>query len=1134
MGVKLFKWSAVIITCAAQKEATALTQELVMLQQKGHLYADTLCLAVPDPSPELGSGGVTLNALLVAAEHLSAAAGHTALNPDLLRGGSLLMLHMGRRYVYEPGGKGFVTLGCQQDVKGGGVINNNLLHIIHICSELASRSPAGVWVANTDNYLHGRLSELSAVRVPADCHAALVSVAASPEYAQSHGVMDVAEDGTVRQLLYQADVKTLKAMSSQPELHLVAGLVYLSPPVAVSLLSLHVVAPLDGCTYMGVDSGVSSLQMSLYFDMLVAMAANVTEEEFCSGLCGKTYHLSSRLTQATKDRMRVARALVWTELRRYRLRALRLPGFTHTYLTDRLPLADNLIQRYSDEPLHFHCYIAQKDPAQPRLSRTFEKKDGHGQHKYHKHDRRGRHDLQQNEWSDTTVINSKLTYEVKGGDESGGDGSTVMNSNIKCGLLALGKNVYISGIYLQRIKALILQDNLALIGYQDFKIHREDRCVYPPCHGLTYACALFGTGDQLFLPHTDPCATYLNRPWREFFKRKAVTPEDIWSSDLPASRRTLYEARLFPLLSSPDHWTALMVLQDIDLCCGPAHKWFREYRPESWSAVTRYSIRDFVHGVVPVEEYILGRECFWRIVRKHIVENQRPPNGDSFLPYFVAAKGERTPRVEHMLLEALDWAAAAAEPGDAARLLAAQADLLGVMAAGRGGLRSGPAGNAAWQPALHALEHESIGAGVNRLAEVRRDWLGSPDRLIRAARHYERAAQTLVRLSVTESDGPGGWSDTPPICYEMGGLVVDLAITVDGVKPIGARARRTADPATGVRLKLCGPHGDQVLELTSLDSIRDYTSPAAPGQLLKCALIVTNIISLESDTPLAEQLKQTVGGGLEVETWSRLPQGSGMGASSILAAALVSVLWTVSGSGYSKNDVIHATLYLEQVATTGGGWQDIAGGVTGGVIVCSSPGQERHLPFAVGAEWVPVPSSLPDTLARHCLLVFTGRVRLARNLLQTVVRNWYAREPRLVATFRKLVETARQMCAALADGDLEAIGKKMSAYNSQKSELTPSALPEVVQKILAALRPLLLGATIMGAGGGGFLLVLTRQPDQAEAVRAALEALDMPEERLSVHTPALDRHGLEVTVGDAVLPLRQQFTNFASAHTGND
>ena len=48
----------------------------------------------------------------------------------------------------------------------------------------------------------------------------------------------------------------------------------------------------------------------------------------------------------------------------------------------------------------------------------------------------------------------------------------------------------------------------------------------------------------------------------------------------------------------------------------------------------------------------------------------------------------------------------------------------------------------------------------------------------------------------------------------------------------------------------------QVLELSSVDDLRDYTSPAAPGQLLKCALIVTNIVSLESEVPLTEQLKQ--------------------------------------------------------------------------------------------------------------------------------------------------------------------------------------------------------------------------------------------------------------------------------------
>ena len=38
---------------------------------------ETLLLTASDPEERLGSGGATLNALLVAAEHLSARAGHT-------------------------------------------------------------------------------------------------------------------------------------------------------------------------------------------------------------------------------------------------------------------------------------------------------------------------------------------------------------------------------------------------------------------------------------------------------------------------------------------------------------------------------------------------------------------------------------------------------------------------------------------------------------------------------------------------------------------------------------------------------------------------------------------------------------------------------------------------------------------------------------------------------------------------------------------------------------------------------------------------------------------------------------------------------------------------------------------------
>ncbi len=46
-------------------------------------------------------------------------------------------------------------------------------------------------------------------------------------------------------------------------------------------------------------------------------------------------------------------------------------------------------------------------------------------------------------------------------------------------------------------------------------------------------------------------------------------------------------------------------------------------------------------------------------------------------------------------------------------------------------------------------------------------------------------------------DLAGGWSDTPPICYEHGGAVCNVAIRVNGFRPIGARVRLLERP--GIR-----------------------------------------------------------------------------------------------------------------------------------------------------------------------------------------------------------------------------------------------------------------------------------------------------------------------------------------------
>lgn len=71
----------------------------------------------------------------------------------------------------------------------------------------------------------------------------------------------------------------------------------------------------------------------------------------------------------------------------------------------------------------------------------------------------------------------------------------------------------------------------------------------------------------------------------------------------------------------------------------------------------------------------------------------------------------------------LSVAAGAGDPGVAARALACVADILGCMAEGRGGLRSGPAANPEWVRPFSYLECGDLAGGVEALAQEREKWL---------------------------------------------------------------------------------------------------------------------------------------------------------------------------------------------------------------------------------------------------------------------------------------------------------------------------------------------------------------------------------------------------------------------------
>lgn len=107
-------------------------------------------------------------------------------------------------------------------------------------------------------------------------------------------------------------------------------------------------------------------------------------------------------------------------------------------------------------------------------------------------------------------------------------------------------------------------------------------------------------------------------------------------------------------------------------------------------------------------------------------------------------------------------------------------------------------------------------------------------------------------------------------------------------------------------------------------------------------------------------------------------------------------------------------LCVEQMLTTGGGWQDQVGGLIGGIVHGQS---HPELPLRVNIEKLDLTSDSLAKLQSHLALIYTGKIRLAKNLLQNVLRNWYARDVDVLDTFKKLYHNSFTFVEAIKNGN---------------------------------------------------------------------------------------------------------------------
>jgi galactokinase/mevalonate kinase-like predicted kinase len=335
---------------------------------------------------------------------------------------------------------------------------------------------------------------------------------------------------------------------------------------------------------------------------------------------------------------------------------------------------------------------------------------------------------------------------------------------------------------------------------------------------------------------------------------------------------------------------------------------------------------------------------------------------------------------------------------------------------------------------------------------------------------------------------------------------VNVAANLNGQPPIQVFAKLCPRPEIVVRSIDLGVE-QRVRTYEELDT---YAAPGSEFGLAKAAFALAGFLprfhAQGGFRSLEEQLKK-FGGGIELSLLSAVPKGSGLGTSSILAATLLATLGELCGLDWDKNTLSVRTLALEQMLTTGGGWQDQIGAIYRGV---------KMIETTVGLAQRPSLNWLPDHLLgrdfanRSILLYYTGVTRLAKNILAEIVRGIFLNSPEHLETIAEIGVNATRASRAIQQCDFDELSAVVRNSWRLNQRLDAGTNPPEVQKILAPIRDWLDACKLLGAGGGGYLLMFAKDEAAAASIRQTLTS-QPPNPRARFVDFALSETGLQLT-----------------------
>lgn len=341
--------------------------------------------------------------------------------------------------------------------------------------------------------------------------------------------------------------------------------------------------------------------------------------------------------------------------------------------------------------------------------------------------------------------------------------------------------------------------------------------------------------------------------------------------------------------------------------------------------------------------------------------------------------------------------------------------------------------------------------------------------------------QIVWGRSPVRIDVAGGWTDTPPYSLFAGGNVVNLAIELNGQPPLQVYVK----PCKELRIVLRSIDMGAMEVVSTFDELQNYRQVGSPFSIPKAALVLAGFVPAFSEVTYESLEKQleAFGTGIEITLLSAIPAGSGLGTSSILASTVLGSLSDFCGLAWDKNEICRRTLALEQLLTTGGGWQDQYGGVLQGV---------KLLQTEAGFVQNPLVRWLPEHLFTHpefrdChLLYYTGITRTAKEILAEIVRCMFLNSSVHLGLLSEMKAHALEMAEAIQRNDFEAFGRMVGKSWMQNKALDSGTNPASVEQIISLVEDYTLGYKLPGAGGGGYLYMVAKDSQAALRIREVL------------------------------------------------